>query len=386
MERAAFVLRSVVLALSGYPIQEPLTMETLFPAAFRTESVLEMTDDRPLSVAVMYTQGQALDGEAHDDVLLVTALQDAGMDATSVDLTHLAVSPSGSFTFKDPTNGISDIWHLPDAVLMYHGALAPDNTGELLDAMAAAGCEVVNGHSAWQIMTDKWRFFELMDAAGVPTIPTRLVLNHNDAMSAVSQFGWPVVFKTPVGTEGDDVYVVTNESQLRTNVTSRIDELGGRVIAQPFVESRMGEDLEPAILERIGRESIGMRNDFRVMTVHMHNSPPQIIAAFHRISRDAKHVINNVAKGAREVNIEFTDLHPQDQETIWRALNAMPDAQIVGWDLIGRPGERVIMEANSGPALPLMPDDHAAELVLGPCVELVRSSAERARARLCAAR
>jgi len=255
----------------------------------------------------------------------------------------------------------------------------PTNTGHLLDQMEKSGSVIVNGRLAWQTMTDKWRFYQLMDDAGVPTIPTRLVKNHNDAMAAISQFGWPAVFKTPVGTEGNDVYVVRNEKALRAEVTSRMAELGGRVIAQPFIESRIEEDLEPAILDRVGREAIGMRNDFRIMTLLMPRSAPKIIAAFHRIAQDAEQVVNNVAKGSREVMIEFTDLHANDQRTVWCALNAMPDAQIVGWDLIGPPGERVIMEANSGPGLPLMPDAAAVELVLGPCAELVKVSAERAR-------
>ena len=355
-------------------------METIAPKPLSRPADPAESGVKPLSAAVLYTKGQGLDGAACDDLLIIDALRLAGLAAQSVDLAHLTVSKSGVFEYTDPATGERSEWPVPDAVLMYHGALAPGNTGHLLDQMAAAGAVIVNGHRAWQTMTDKWQFFELMEAAGVPTIPTRLVLNHNDAMAAIKDFGWPAVFKKPVGTEGDDVYVVANERELREQVTTRMDELGGRVIAQPFIESRLDGDIEPAILDRIGREAIGMRNDFRIMTIVMPRSAPQIIAAFHRVAQHADQAINNVAKGSREVMIEFTDLHPEDQRTVWSALNAMPDAQIVGWDLIGAPGERVIMEANSGPGLPLMPDKAAADLVLGPCVELVRVSAERARA------
>ncbi|MBC7644810.1 MAG: hypothetical protein H7123_06770 [Thermoleophilia bacterium] len=354
-------------------------METTYPRPLSRPADDTPQAIQPLCAAVLYTKGKALDGDANDDLLIIQAIEAVGLKAESVDLANLTVSKQGIFTITDPVTGDSREWQVPDAVLMYHGALAPDNTGHLLDQMEKSGSVIVNGHLAWQTMTDKFRFYQLMNDAGVPTIPTRLVKNHNDAMAAIREYGWPAVFKTPVGTEGDDVYVVASEKALRAEVTSRMSELGGKVIAQPFIESRIDEDLEPAILERIGREAIGMRNDFRIMTLLMPRSAPQIVAAFHRIAQDPEQVVNNVAKGSREVMIEFTDLHPNDQRTVWCALNAMPDAQIVGWDLIGAPGERVIMEANSGPGLPLMPDAAAAKLVLGPCAELVKVSAERAR-------
>jgi glutathione synthase/RimK-type ligase-like ATP-grasp enzyme len=222
-------------------------------------------------------------------------------------------------------------------------------------------------------MTDKWLFHELMIEKGIPTIPTRLVETRTQGVAALGGFGTPCVFKNPIGTEGDEVFVVSSVGQFDDQVMTRLGELGGRVIAQPFVESRIDHRIEPAILKCIGAQSIGMRSDIRVMTVVTPDAAPAVVACFMRVAASPQQHVNNVAKGAREVQISFTDLHPVDQETLHRAVYAMPDAHIVGWDLIGHPGERVVMEANSGPGLPDMITDAAIDRVLGPCARLMHS-------------
>ncbi len=335
----------------------------------------------PLRAAGFYTAGQVLGGDVNDDLMFVEALEEVGVKAESVDLAQLTSSSQGNFTYRDLNTGISRTWQLPDAALMYHGALAPENTGHLLEQMEKAGCAIINGLSAWQTMTNKWKFYELMRSAGVPTIPTALIQNHDEAIAAAEQFGWPMVFKTPVGTEGDDVYVISSVRELRERVTDRIAELGGKMIAQPFIESRIDDRLEPTIFKLAGTSSIGMRNDFRIMSLQAPGEAPQIIATFQRIAVHAEQAVNNVAKGSREVMIEIGDLNPSDQQTVLSAIKAMPEAQLVGWDLIGNPGERLIMEANSGPGLPYFVDKQAARNLLGPCANLVKDSAQKARAR-----
>jgi glutathione synthase/RimK-type ligase-like ATP-grasp enzyme len=280
---------------------------------------------------------------------------------------------------------------------MYHGALSPANTAPMLDALDAAGTFVINGRKAWETMTDKWRFFQEMKAAGVRTIPTRLVETPAQADDALQRFGGAAVFKKPVSTEGDDVYTVTAPEQLHDEVASRLDELGGRVIAQPFVESKIGDNLEAPIMDAlvatklgdapptaqnlaaVREQVLGLRNDFRIMTVRNADSSPSVLATFHRVAADPEQTVNNVAKGASAVKVDFTDLDPRDQKTVLEAVDALPDGQIVGWDLIGQPGERYIMEGNSGPGLPTMAEGFAPDKLLKPYADLARAGAQRAR-------
>lgn len=327
--------------------------------------------------AVFYSKGEALGGAARDDLMLVGALQRVGLAAESVNLAHLSITADNKLELADPTTGVAREWDPPHAALMYHGALAPQNTSTILHHLERSGCIVLNGHGAWRTMTDKWRFFELMTAAGIATIPTVRVDSPADAQDAAEQFGYPLVCKTRIGTEGGDVFVFESAEQLASHVAGRPASAFGGMIAQPFVESRITEDLEPALLNRVGADAVGMRTDIRIMSVKMPDASPRVVSAFQRVASHSDHVVNNVALGAREVNITFADLHPADQELIWRAIAAMPDADIVGWDLIGEPGSRVIMEANSGPGLPLVMDDAAEELLLGPCAELMLASALR---------
>lgn len=333
--------------------------------------------EAPIHAVVLYTKGQALGGAAKDDEVIVDVLLRDGMRAESIDLADIKCGPDGSLMRRDRISEASIAWDAPDVILMYHGALAPNNTAQILDALEAAGVVIVNGRSAWQMMTDKWSFYQLMMERGVPTIPTMLIEDHEQGMAALNEFGSPCVMKNPIGTEGDEVFIVSCEAELHAMVTSQLPSLGGRVIAQPFVESRIDDRIEARVLECIGAESLGMRSDIRVMTVAQPGLPVAVVACFMRVAANPEQRVNNVAKGAREVEIAFSDLHPDDQETLYRAAHAMPEAHVVGWDLIGQPGERVVMEANSGPGLPVMHDQAAIDRVLGPCARLMRELATR---------
>lgn len=360
--------------------EQPKTLGIRAPLLPFGSIIESATPATQLRVAVLFTKGQS-EHDSDDDDLIIAAFRAVGLDAFSADLADLTSGPDGSFLELDRVSGTRKPWPLPHAALMYHGALAPPNTVTVLDQLEAAGCAVVNGRHTWQTMTDKWLFHELMVHAGVPTIPSILVHDHNTALTAMHRCGKPTVFKTPVGTEGNDVYVVSDIAQLRREVTGRMQALGGRMLAQPFIESRIDTTLEPRVLEQIGLESIGMRNDFRVMTLLTPGERPTIVAAFHRIASSSDQIVNNIAKGSREVRIDFNDLHERDQETIWHAVSSMPDAQIVGWDLIGPPGGRLVMEANSGAGLPSFDDVISARPLLEPYARLLRITAERSRAR-----
>lgn len=355
---------------------------------------------RPLRAAVLYTPDKALGGSAKDDQLIVRAFEQRGQ-AESVNLANLRRSEDGRFWLSDPETGIARQWQAPDVVLMYHGAISPPNTAPMLDALQGAGSFVINDRSAWTTMTDKAIFAKVMKAARVPTIPTVEVRTEAQAIKAFrslkAKTGGPVVFKKPISTEGDDVYIVRSERQLRREVTQRLDTLGGRMIAQPFVKSAIGRgELEPAIVRKIEQAVAnmpakerrklppnfprGMNNDFRVMTVRDPNGTVSVIGVFHRIATSADQPVNNVAKGSIAVRMEFDDLHPADRATLLEAVEALPSGQIVGWDLIGNPGKRVIMEANSGPGLPTMSDGFDPDALLVPYADLAFGAAMRARA------
>ena len=134
-------------------------------------------------------------------------------------------------------------------------------------------------------------------------------------------------------------------------------------------------------MAKIGREqSLGMRNDFRIMTVKDQQGHVDITGVFMRIAQHPEQEVNNVAKGARAVRIEFSDLHPADQQTVRAAVDALPDGHVVGWDLIGAPGERYIMEANSGPGLPTMSEGFDPASLVGPYARLAETGGAAARA------
>ena len=218
--------------------------------------------------------------------------------------------------------------------------------------MQERGTSVVNGPDAWPIFTDKHLFAQHMQARGVGIIPTNLVETPEAMGAQLAAHGGSAVFKKPVGTEGDDIFVVRDPQELE-RVADRLPELGGRLIAQPLVDSRIGDDIEPGVAEQLRSDEFGRRHEFRINTARLANGEIAVDASYMRVAPDAHQVVNNVAQGARAIAVDFDKLHAADQHTMLEAArNAPASGDLIGWDLIGQPGRRMVIEGNTGSGLP----------------------------------
>ncbi|MCW2926576.1 MAG: hypothetical protein JWM86_544 [Thermoleophilia bacterium] len=304
-----------------------------------------------LRSVLFYTEGQSLGGKSGDQHVILDGLRRAGLDAEMVDLGDVSQAADGSLLLRNRATGELAPWQDPHSALMYHGAIAPPRSMELLGAMQERGTVVVNGPDAWPILTDKLRFADYMTERGVRVIPTHEATSRAELHAALEANGGEAIFKKAISTEGDDIFVARSAADA-DHVADRLDELGGAVIAQPLVDSRIAT-VEPGIAARLRPEEYGRRHEFRINTARMPDGQIRVDAAYMRVSPDAEQVVNNVAQGARAIGIDFADLHPADQRTMLDAARALPPSgKLVGWDLIGQPGKRMVIEGNSGSGLP----------------------------------
>lgn len=331
-----------------------------------------------LRAAVFYAQGQALGGVRKDPDVILGSLRAAGLESELVNLVDLQDAGAGAWLLRNPDSGLFQPWARPDVALMYHGAIAPEGSATLLTSLERQGTPVINGAESWQLLTDKHAFAEEMGARGVRVIDTVRVHDLPDMQRRLTELGGEAVFKPAVSTEGEGVYVVRSADELR-EVARELQPASRSIIAQPLIDSRIGSSLEPAIFDKVAArvhartpdvsidtlaESLrGRRIEFRVHTTRHADGSVEVPATYARAGGDEHQVVNNVAQGAIGAKIDFTDLDPRDQQAILDAARAMPKSgDIAGWDLIGQPGSRRIIEGNSGPGLPdptegFIPDD-----------------------------
>lgn len=324
---------------------------------------------KPLRAALFYTKGQSLGGARADEQIILTSLRNAGLDAELVDLSHVSQALDGTFLLRDPASGLMQPWKNPQAALMYHGAIAPANAVSMLGALDHSGTRVVNGLEPWGLLTDKFRFAQWGEQNGIRVIPTKLAETPEQLRAALAELPDGAIVKKPISTEGDEINVVRSLAD-QERIASRLDELGGRVIVQPMVDSRIGSDLESPIMSKViesmrqqhtGPETgseltsklmndlMGRRHEFRINSSRLPDGSVNIDAIYARVAPNEHQVVNNIAQGANGVKVNFGDLDPRDQAAVMRAIEKMPkDGDIVGWDLIGQPGQRYIIEGNSG--------------------------------------
>jgi glutathione synthase/RimK-type ligase-like ATP-grasp enzyme len=195
--------------------------------------------------------------------------------------------------------------------------------------------------------------------------------------AAFDALGGEAIFKKPISTEGDDIFVVRSRAELDA-VADELPKLGGRLIAQPLVDSRIGADLEPGIMAKLDPSDVGRRHEFRVNTTRLPSGEISIDAVYARVAADEHQVVNNVAQGARAIPLAFSDLHPADQHTILEAARrSPPTGDIIGWDLIGQPGTRLVIEGNSGSGLPSLKHGIDPRELTRAYGDVVRDAAER---------
>lgn len=324
-----------------------------------------------LRAALFMTKGQSLGGRNNDHDYILDALRTAGLDAELIDLKDLRQASEGVWYLRTETGEVA--WTPPHSALMYHGAIAPPDAAKLLTAMQREGTSVVTSPNSWGLLTDKLRFADEMGARGVRVIPTERVADEGAMHAARERFGGSAVFKPAVSTEGDGVFVAGPADDLAPIATELAP--GSRaIIAQPVIESRIRSGLEDGIFERIVQRTqasalargatseeldaiprvlLDRRIEFRVHTIRHVDGTIEVPAIYARVGGDPDQFVNNVAQGASAHRIEFGDLDPADQRTILDAARRMPvDGDVAGWDLIGTPGQRRIIEGNSGPGLP----------------------------------
>lgn len=342
----------------------------------------------PLRATLLYTMGQSLGGVRADEQIILAGFRRAGLQAEMIDLTHLSQAADGAFLLRNPATGAMEPWTNPHAALMYHGAIAPANAASMLDALDRAGTRVVNGRTPWEILTDKLRFAEYMEPRGVPVIPTELTTTPEQMRDAFARNGGRAVFKKPISTEGEDIFVVRSADQLEHAIT-KLPHADHRLIAQPMIDSQIGRNLEPGLrdaferhlrpdlLSRLHDESAVLKHEFRVQTSRLPHGEIDIAAIYARVGTGD---VNNIAQGAQGVRVNFGDLHPTDQQSIIAAARELPEGgDIVGWDLIGQPGQRRIIEGNSGSGLANVQEGYNPADVVSSYGTIMRGAAERSR-------
>ena len=324
-----------------------------------------------LRAALFMTKGQSLGGRNNDHDYILGAMRGAGLDAELIDLADLRQASEGVWYLK--TAAGETAWTPPHSALMYHGAIAPPNASNLLHAMQREGTSVVTGPNSWDLLTDKLRFADEMGAAGVKVIPTEQVADEAAMLAARDRFGGSAVFKPAVSTEGDGVFVVGGADDL-SPIAAELTPASRAIIAQPVIESRISAGLEPEVFDTILRRASAdaaargatqaelddlagalrdRRIEFRVHTIRHVDGSIEVPAIYARVGGDPDQVVNNVAQGASAYRVEFDQLDAVDREAILDAARRLPkDGDVAGWDLIGTPGQRRIIEGNSGPGLP----------------------------------
>jgi glutathione synthase/RimK-type ligase-like ATP-grasp enzyme len=333
-------------------------------------------EHHPLRVALFYTEGQSLGGVDNDHEIILESLRGAGLEVEMLDLMHVSRAPDGTFLLHDVHTGIVSPWDVPHAALMYHGAIGPVDTVELLEALEAAGCVVVNGSTAWPVFTDKHLFAEYMSARDVRVIPTVSVTTVDELRAAFDAIAGPVIVKKAVSTEGDDIFVVRTAQDL-DRVAAWMPRLGGELIVQPIVDARIHDDLEPSVHAQLEATELDRRHEFRVHTARFADGTVRVDATYMRVAPDATQIVNNVAQGARPISVEFGKLHPADQRTVLDAAESSPaGGDIIGWDLIGQPGDRRIIEGNSGSGLTTDVEGLDARDLVRSYATIVRAAAE----------
>lgn len=324
-----------------------------------------------LRAALFMTKGQSLGGRNGDHDHILGAMRAAGLDAELIDLADLRQASEGVWYLR--TAAGETAWTPPHSALMYHGAIAPPNAPAVLTALQREGTSVVTSPNSWDLLTDKLRFAEEMGAAGVRVIPTEHVGDEAAMFAARDRFGGSAVFKPAVSTEGDGVFVAGPGDDLAP-IVEELAPQARTIIAQPVIESRIRSGLETRIMDSIVARAranaaargatqaeldaipttlLDRRIEFRVHTIRHVDGSIEVPTIYARVGGDPDQFVNNVAQGASAYKVEFADLDAADRETILEAARRMPvDGDVAGWDLIGTPGQRRIIEGNSGPGLP----------------------------------
>lgn len=324
-----------------------------------------------LRAAVFMTKTQSMGGGNGDHDFILGAMRAADLDTELIDLADLRQASEGVWYLR--TAAGETAWTPPHSALMYHGAIAPPDAANLLTAMQREGTSVVTSPNSWGVLTDKLRFADEMGAAGVKVIPTVQVTDEAAMVAARERFGGSAVFKPAVSTEGDGVFVTGRSDDLGA-IASELTPGSRAIIAQPVIESRIRSGLEDGIFAKIVERAraqaaakgatqaeldgladtlLDRRIEFRVHTIRHVDGSIEVPAIYARVGGDPDQAVNNIAQGSTAYKLEFDDLDAIDRETILDAARRLPtDGDISGWDLIGTPGQRRIIEGNSGPGLP----------------------------------
>lgn len=308
----------------------------------------------PVRVAVLHDGASKL-GLKSDGQWLFEAVERAGGSPEHVNLAQLRLGPGDSLVHADGT-----AFHMPDAAIMYHGAMAPEGTGAMLDAMEGAGVAVLNPRGPWELMTDKWETYRRWEAAGIPVPASRLVQSVDDARRALRELGNPeLVLKLPRGTEGKEVFKVANDADIQRE-------------AAPLFER--GESLMASELVHSPDPVNGRQSDVRIMLVRGADGDYQEISSFRKTAPEGGWVTNIAAGGAGQ----RSQIPSVDMENAKRAARVL-DADIVGLDAIGPDGAMRFLEGNSGPGMPWAAEGFNVGAIAQPIGDAAVELGRRAR-------
>jgi ribosomal protein S6--L-glutamate ligase len=188
---------------------------------------------------------------------------------------------------------------------------------DVLHAAVARGLRVVNPPRAVETCVDKYLTNVRLAAAGLPTPPTHVAQQADDAFDAFDRLGGDVVIKPVFGAEGRGMQRISDR-ELAWRTFRVLAQTGQLIYQQRFVP-------HPGY-------------DFRVFVIG-----GQVRAAMRRIGTEWR---TNVAQGGRTVRAELSDAA---LSLALRAAEAVA-CPIAGVDLLPGPnGELFVIEVNAVP-------------------------------------
>lgn len=189
---------------------------------------------------------------------------------------------------------------------------------DVLHRVEASGRPVLNPPRALEVCVDKYLASARLDAAGLPTPPTRVCQDAESAIEAFHQLGGDVVVKPIFGSEGRGMIRITDiEIAWRTFRT--LERLQTVLYVQQFI-NHPGWDVRAFVIH--GRVLTAMRRHARV---------------------DWR---TNVAQGGRAESIS---LNAEEEQLALAAARAV-GVSVAGIDLLPRPGGGYfVLEVNAVP-------------------------------------
>jgi len=133
-----------------------------------------------------------------------------------------------------------------------NGNGAADRSLELSRSMENKGRRVINPGHSMPFDYDKFRAYESMKEAGVPTPKTRLIEEFESAMEACEEFGYPVIMKRNTGGRSIGIKLLEDPKAAKIEIKRFLgngDCYHGSMLLQEFIRPQRSHDVRIGIID-----------------------------------------------------------------------------------------------------------------------------------------